>query len=296
MIRQLSYIVLFCISASAIALDMSDVGNYAVVHRDGHVTDFTFFVSRSGKQWNIEQRQPDGSWSNVTCERDCVLHESKDQDIRRFFPEALLKEIIPSCVHNAAFAFCNYKSRTHPESKDHVFVALLTPQPTILRLRRLEEGWRDGQGRPAPNTENRKAVNGFGGWLLITSDADYRAKWETQPDAVPHFNEAKEVGRGKQVFVLTFFTNPLLNDSGNADVTCDIDLFKPNGTLALHQPETVCFKGKLKGKPNYLYLSAPVIGFVGDPGDPSGEWSVSITLKDNLRHVSLPLKTTFVLQ
>lgn len=296
MIRLFTFFVLFCISASASALDKTDIGHYAVIHRDGHVTDFTFFVSLTDGKWNLEQRQPDGSWSNVTCTSGCTLQESKAQEIARFFPATTLKEISPSCVHNTAFAFCSYTLRSHPESKEYAFIALVTPQPTPLRLKKLEIGWRDQQGRPAPNSDSRKTLNGFGGWLLVTSDADWQSKWNTQPDAVPSFKEVKTVGMGKQIFALTFFSNPQLNDAGNADITCDIDLIKPDSTSALHQSDTVCFKGKLKGKPNYLYLSAPVIGFVGEKGDPFGDWRVNITLKDNIRHVSLPLKASFTLQ
>lgn len=296
MIRLLTLVVLFGIAASAAALDRSDVGNYAVIHRDGHVTDFTFFVSLSGGKWNIEQRQPDGSWANVTCTQECVLHESTARDIARFFPASALREMTPSCVHNTAFAFCSHTPRSRPGSREYTFIALETPRPTPLRLKRLEEGWRDGQGRPAPNTDSRKAVNGFGGWLLITSDADWRAKWDTQPDAVPNFREARTVGMGKQIFALTFFTNPRLDDAGNADISCDIDLIKPDGTSSFHQADVTCFKGTLKGKPHYLYLSAPVVGFTGEKGDPYGEWRVSITLKDNIRHASLPLTASFVLQ
>jgi hypothetical protein len=296
MLRLLPFIVLLGISASAAALDKTDVGHYAVIHRDGHVTDFTLFVSLAGGRWNVEQRQADGTWSNVTCTRDCVLHESKAQDITRFFPADAPKEASPSCVHNTAFAFCSYTLRSHPGSKDYAFIALVTPQPTSLKLKRLEVGWRDQQGRPAPDSDSRKTVNGFGGWLLITSDADWRAKWETHPDVVPRFKEARNIGMGKQIFALTFFSNPKLNDAGDAEITCDIDLIKPDGASALHQTDTVCFKGNLKGKPNYLYLSAPVIGFVGEKGDPFGEWHVNITLKDNIGRVALPLTNSFVLQ
>ena len=77
-------------------------------------------------------------------------------------------------------------------------------------------------------------------------------------------------------------------------MTCDIDVIKPTGTPSTHQEGAVCFQGRLK-EPRLTYLSAPVIAFVGDPGDPAGEWMVRITLKDNVRHVAVPLKTSFML-
>ena len=156
--------------------------------------------------------------------------------------------------------------------------------------------WKDQQGNPAPNTESRSAVNGFGGWLLVTSDQDWRAKWDTPADTIPHFTEAKSVARGKKVFVLIFFANPQLSDAQSADVTCDIDVVRPDGSSSMHQKDLTCFRGKVKGSTQNLYLSEPVIGFIGEPRDPAGKWLVRVTLKDNVRHARLPLKTSFTLQ
>ncbi|MDD2685949.1 MAG: hypothetical protein PHY62_07315 [Gallionella sp.] len=296
MFRWLTLIALFCISANTAALDQSDVGNYAVVHRDGHVTEFNFFVSLSGEQWNIEQRQPDGTWTNVTCTENCVLQKSNEQDIARFLPQDTREKINLSCVHNTAFAFCSISPREAPENKAHLLIALVQSPPIPLKLKKLTAEWKDRQGRAVPNTDAQKSANGFGGMLLITSDADWEKKWNTQPENTPHFTQAKNIGMGKKIFALTFFSNPLLNDKGEADVTCDIELFKPDGTTAMHQADAPCFKGKLKSNPHYLYLSAPVVAFVGETGDPLGEWRMSIALKDNLRKVTVPLKASFVLQ
>lgn len=137
MIHLIRFIVLLSVSVTAAALDTSDVGTYAVVHRDGHGTDFVFFASLTGTIWNVEQRKPNGTWSSVTCERDCILRNSQQQDIARFFPANVLTAATPSCVHNTAFAFCNYTLRSQPTSKGHVLIALVTPQPTPMQLRKL---------------------------------------------------------------------------------------------------------------------------------------------------------------
>jgi hypothetical protein len=155
--------------------------------------------------------------------------------------------------------------------------------------------WRDEHGNFTPNTEARSAVAGFGGWLLATSDSDWRSKWETSPNTVPRFTEAKTVGRGEQVYILTFFANPKLTEKDVADVTCDIDVVRPDGTASVHQVDAVCFRGQLKGPATNVYLSAPILDFVGETNDPAGEWLVRVTLKDDIRNVSLQLKTSFTL-
>ena len=156
--------------------------------------------------------------------------------------------------------------------------------------------WRDEKGNPTANTESRSGVNGFGGWLLATTDTDWRAKWETSSNTVPHFTEATTVGKGTHVFVLIFFSNPKLSDTRAANVTCDIDVTRLDGSSSVHQPNAVCFQGELKGRPSNMYLSAPILDVILYPGDPAGEWLVRVTLKDNVRHVSLPLKKSFTLQ
>lgn len=171
-----------------------------------------------------------------------------------------------------------------------VFVLLL-----ISCVAFAQEGWRDQRGHAAPDTDARKSVGGFGGWVIVTSDADWQAKWETQSNTIPRFTEANTVSRGNRVFVLTFFANPKLNSAGEANVSCDIDVTRPDGTTSTHQSDVVCFRGVLKTDPHYTYLAAPVIGFIGDPGDPAGVWVVQVTLKDNIRHVVVPLKTSFAL-
>jgi hypothetical protein len=156
--------------------------------------------------------------------------------------------------------------------------------------------WRDDKGNPIPDTESRRSVSDFGGWLVVTPDKDWQAKWNAPWNTIPHFNEASTVEKGKQVFILTFFSNPKLSERGTAEVTCDIDVTRPDGTSSIHQVDLVCLQGALRGKPSNVYLSAPILNFTGEPKDPAGEWLVRILLKDNVRHVSLPLKTSFILQ
>ena len=92
-----------------------------------------------------------------------------------------------------------------------------------------------------------------------------------------------------------FFANPQLNPANEANVACDINVVRPDGSVSTNQSNLVCFNGVLQGNPQMMYLSEPVIAFVGDPGDPAGEWVVRVTLKDNNRKVEVPLRASFFL-
>jgi hypothetical protein len=104
------------------------------------------------------------------------------------------------------------------------------------------------------------------------------------------------VKRGEKLFVLIFFVHPGVDSQGNADVTCDVESLRPDGTFSIRQKDVVCLRGKLMGNLNYIRLAPGVIEFIGEPKDPAGKWIVRVTLKDNRRRVVLPLKTSFALK
>jgi hypothetical protein len=156
--------------------------------------------------------------------------------------------------------------------------------------------WRDSTGVPLAETESMKSSSGFAGSLLATMDADWEQKWNTPPETKPNFIKADTVPYGKKVFILTFFSNPKLDDLGSAEVRCDIQITSPAGKVAMEQRDMNCFSGKIKGSPYNLYLSEPVIAFSGDPEDPPGIWKVDVVLRDARRNVELPLRTSFELR
>ena len=155
--------------------------------------------------------------------------------------------------------------------------------------------WKDGQGHPEPDSASRKTVSGVGAWLLVTSDQDWEAKWNTPNTTIPAFTEASTVTVGKRVFILAFVANPTPSKQGEVNVTCDFEIERPNH-LITHQHDIECLKGKPLGSEGTLYLTKQIVGFVGEKDDPQGKWIVRITIKDLNRPVDIPLETSFTLQ
>jgi hypothetical protein len=155
--------------------------------------------------------------------------------------------------------------------------------------------WKDRHGNPIPDTPSQKSVNGVGAWLLVTSDEDWEAKWNTPREAIPSFTEASTVTVGKHVFILAFVANPTRSSQGDVNVTCDFEIERPNHVVT-HQSDIECLKGKPLGSERTLYLTKQIVGFVGEKDDPPGKWIVRITIKDLNRPVNIPLETSFTLQ
>ncbi len=152
--------------------------------------------------------------------------------------------------------------------------------------------WRDPQGNVIPDTDSRKSVDGFSGMLLVTPDMNWREKWDTPPEVVPHFAEADKVVRGERLAILIFFSNPQVVD-GLVDTIVDLKVARPDGTFAGETVGSPCYSGSLPGNPANVLLCESSLLYSADPEDPAGRWTVEVLLKDRKRGVSIPLRTAF---
>jgi hypothetical protein len=160
-----------------------------------------------------------------------------------------------------------------------------------------QETWHDRQGNTIPESDTNRSIDGFAGLLVVTSDEDWREKWNTSPETVPEFTAAKSpIRNNDKLFFLTLLSNPATNSEGMADVSCSLTVTRPDGTVSLSEKEAPCFQASLAGGTHNLYLSGLVAGFLAEPKDLRGQWTVSVTLKDKIRNVSLTLKSSFLVE
>ena len=155
--------------------------------------------------------------------------------------------------------------------------------------------WQNKEGKPISEIETVKSKDGFTGSVLAVTDQDWKQKWNTPPENTPNFNKAGVVIYGTKVFILIFFSNPAQDDQQISNIRCDLKIIDPAGTAILSRQDMVCFSGRVAGSLHNRYLSVPVISFVGDPTDPVGTWVIEVNLRDTIRKVELPLRTTFEL-
>ncbi len=153
--------------------------------------------------------------------------------------------------------------------------------------------WLGADGAPAPDTDARKSLDGFGGWVATTSDADWRAKWEKPADGTPTFSVSRTVKRGERLAVLIFLKNPAVDAQNAANVRCDLRVTRPDGSHPVDAADVTCLQGVLVGDAMNVRIAAPVIDFVGEPADLAGTWTVDVSLRDAVRDRTLALKTTF---
>ncbi|TFW31318.1 hypothetical protein [Massilia horti] len=168
-----------------------------------------------------------------------------------------------------------------------------------FKIKATEEGktgWRDSAGKLIGETVSMKSRDDFSGWLLATTDDDWEKKWNTSPDTTPSFNKADAVPYGKKIYILPIFANPKLDQQGNANVRCDLRVVAPTGKVSFERKDAICAAGTMEGIPYALRLSTQAVAFSGDPDDPPGTWVVEVMLRDVVRNVELPLRTSFELK
>lgn len=158
------------------------------------------------------------------------------------------------------------------------------------------QGWHDAEGRPMPDTPSRRAVSGFGGWVITTADPDWAKKWEAGPQSIPPFNEVKALKRGVTAYTLIFFANAKETRQSAVKLACDIKVTRPDGSESFSEENVECFDGKLRGPRGAMSLAVPVISFLGEPDDPAGLWRVDVVLRDTVGKVELKLRSSFTLE
>lgn len=156
-----------------------------------------------------------------------------------------------------------------------------------------QSGWVDNNGNMLQNTESKKSIQGFGGWLLITSDQDWQEKWDTPESTTPHFTETGMVKRGEKISILPLFTNAVTDENDHLHLTCDIRIINSENEVTFNQKDIDCFNDVIKGDPRSVRLAYTVIDIIADENEPAGKWTVYFDFVNQNRNIRVPLKSEF---
>lgn len=75
-------------------------------------------VSRRGDVWKFEDRQPDGSWIDVTCQGGCRHQAASSEEVTEFFGSPPPATIKPECIHNSQYAFCHFSAASGENDRE----------------------------------------------------------------------------------------------------------------------------------------------------------------------------------
>lgn len=134
-------------------------GVFVAIDDGGQPTEKVLRVSQTPVGWKFEDRQPDGSWLDVSCHGGCEHRESTDEDLVDFFGGPPPNDIKPECVQNEQYAFCHFQ-KTTPGSEREGFVLVVRIAADWLPVSMIRlpdppgDGDEDDDDAPSPKLES----------------------------------------------------------------------------------------------------------------------------------------------
>jgi hypothetical protein len=150
--------------------------------------------------------------------------------------------------------------------------------------------WRK-DGKPLADTDSQKARDGFGAMLLLIDDKKFFEDWK-KPEP-PRFKTLTNATRMVPVYTVVIFAGAGRNAEGEAQVSCDVTIRKPDGEVYGEQRGLVAAQGRQVLSPTMLQLARDRLVIRIEPHDPAGIYTVEVTVRDHVRKVDLRLKERF---
>lgn len=146
--RRFVPVVLACcgllLANAAAALTARDAGTFVALDEDGNPVEKILRVTRHPAGWKFEDRQPDGSWLDVSCHGGCEHRPTTGEDLQDMFGAAPPPGLTPECITNDEYAFCHFVKRTAEEQREgYVLVVRVGAgwhPVSLLRLPEREDG------------------------------------------------------------------------------------------------------------------------------------------------------------
>ena len=147
---------------------------------------------------------------------------------------------------------------------------------------------KDGKPVTGPNIGS---AQGFTAQLWVTEHEKFFHQFAQGGNV--RFDGTTHVRRDVPVFLTFFITGPGLDASEAAEVTADIIVRKPDGTVYFEGKDAPCWTGKYPYSADSTQVGDAKVKLRIEPQDPAGEYSVEATVHDKIKKVDLTLKKTF---
>ena len=163
------------------------------------------------------------------------------------------------------------------------FLLLLAASPAYSQ-------W-NANGEPTGDAPDRKAVNGFGGHLIVVENPREFIKEWLKPET-PKIKSATDVKRGDSLGAFVLFAGCKTDDHGACNSEVDYTIYKPDGSIYGEQKGQPLWKEQAPPAPN-IQLGRAILAFRMRDNDPPGEYKVKAKVSDLNANISFELETKF---
>jgi len=205
---------------------------------------------------------------------------------------AVQASLVENCIrHQEVRSICEKLYSANTLNKTEILwigVILSKVDPKKYHIEPGSTQWIEN-GKPISSRSNVKIVNGVGVMLFLTDNPQLFE--DRKKSGTPKLNPLVKINRGISVYTALLLSDPGVNASGSADLTFDLRVRKPDGTLLAETKEVVCWNGRYNVPAHNLQLSQGHIQIT--PEDVSGIYTVEIIVKDHIKQIEIPVQTTF---
>lgn len=144
------------------------------------------------------------------------------------------------------------------------------------------------------NTDNIKANGIFGAQLWMVQGRQFFEDWK-KPEA-PSIDPVDIVQRGEEIYTVVLFYGTARDGGGLSNVTYDIVVKRPNGTIYNRRDDAIGFQNLAPSDDRQVQLGRDSLGITIGLDDPAGLYTVTATVRDNVGRANLALTQHFVVR
>lgn len=133
--------------------------------------------------------------------------------------------------------------------------------------------------------------NGLRGMFCLIDNKRFFDEWQ-KPDT-PKISPVDTYKRGQDVFPIIIFSTDGKDSKGNADLSYDITIKKPDGSIYGHFEQLTIWKD---APAPTMHLVQQPINIRIEQSDPFGLYKVDIVIHENCKKIALPLHLAFLVQ
>ncbi|MDH3378858.1 MAG: hypothetical protein OEQ39_18180 [Gammaproteobacteria bacterium] len=144
------------------------------------------------------------------------------------------------------------------------------------------------------DSPNRKAVNGFGGHLIVVENPrEFIQQW-LKPET-PKIKSVSDVKRGEQIGAFVLFAGCKQDAQGVCNSEVDYIIYKPDGSVYVERKKLPLWKEKAPPAPN-IQLGKAILALRFGKDEPAGEYKIKAKVSDFNAEITFELEATFRLQ
>jgi hypothetical protein len=149
-------------------------------------------------------------------------------------------------------------------------------------------------GEAKNKSTDQKAVNGFGGHLIVVKNPrEFIQEW-LRPES-PKINSAKNVKIDETIGAFVLFAGCKTDPQGVCNTEVDYTIYHPDGSLFVERKAQPLWKEKAPPASN-IQLGKAILAFRIAKNKPAGEYKVKAKVSDLNADISFELETKFRLE